>query len=138
MFKITPVNSPEEQEALARALGCEYRPMYFAYVMNDCETGELMGFSQFEINSDGGYISDICEPEGKDDVEAMFILARQTMNFIDLMGMHKAYARGDGADSRLLHAVGFKTEAEDGRLFCNMEGMFDGHCSGHKAELPTK
>ena len=136
MFKITPVNSPEEQKRLAETVGCEYRPTYFAYVMFDVETEELMGFSQFEIDKDGGYISDLREAPGKNDVEAMFILGRQTMNFIDLMGAHTAYARKEGQDERLLHAMGFK-ETDDGRLFANMEGMFEGHCSGHKTELPT-
>ena len=138
MFKITPVNSPKEQKMLAEAVGCEYRPLYFAYVMRDCETGELMGFSQFEIEADGGYIADLREAPGKNDVEAMFILGRQTMNFIDLMGMHKAYANANGNDERLLHAIGFR-KTEDGRLFADMDGMFDGsHCSGHTVQLPEK
>lgn len=135
MFKITPINSPDEQKIVAEAVGCEYRPMYFGYVMRDCETEELMGFSQFEITKDGGYIADLREVPGKNDVEAMFILGRQTMNFIDLMGMHTAYANKDGGDERLLHAIGFR-ELPDGRLFVNMEGMFEGHCSGHTVELP--
>ena len=129
MFKITPVNSPEEQKRLAETVGCEYRPTYFAYVMFDVETEELMGFSQFEIDKDGGYISDLREAPGKNDVEAMFILGRATMNFIDLCGAHVCRAANDAADSRLLHAIGFK-ENEDGILFADMTGMFDGHCDG--------
>ena len=135
MFKIAPINSKEEQKRIAEVLGCTYKPDYFAYTMNDVESGELMGFSQFEISEDGGYIADLREPEGRGDVEAMFILGRQTMNFIDLMGMSKIYAGKDGNDERLLHAIGFR-ETDDGRLFANTEGMFEGHCTGHKIELP--
>lgn len=135
MFKIAPVNSPEEQRIIAEEVGCEYRPTYFAYAMRDVESGELMGFSQFEIDSEGGYIADLREAKGRHDVEAMFILGRQTMNFIDLMGKHTAYANKDGNDGALLHAMGFR-ETEDGRLFANMEGMFEGHCKGHEVKLP--
>ena len=88
-----------------------------------------MGFSQFEISGDFGFISDLKEPAGKSDFEAMFILARATMNFIDLCGVHTAQANSLTADESLLLAVGFK-KYENGEFVCDLTGMFDGHCSG--------
>ena len=130
MFKITPINDKSIQKAYAKACGAEYIEDFFAYSMIDCESGELMGFSQFEINERGGFISDLRIKTGLTDDEAMFILGRATMNFIDLCGKHICYAKKDAGDEKLLHAIGFKKE-ENNLLFCDMSGMFDGKCDGH-------
>ena len=130
MFKISPINDKNFQEKCAKACNTEYIPDFFAYSMIDSETGEFMGFSQFEINENGGLIADLREPADRNDYEAMFILGRATMNFIDLCGSHTCYAKINAGEEKLLHAIGFKTQKE-GLLFCDMSGMFDGHCSGH-------
>lgn len=132
MFKITPVQSKEEQAALCERCHAEYREAAFCYVMFDIATTEIMGMSQFEIG-EAGYIFDLREVPGGDDFEAMFILGRQTMNFIDICGAHTCYADKTAGEERLLKAIGFKESAE--KLFCDMTGMFDGHCSGHKVEI---
>ena len=129
MFRISPIQSVEEQIKCAKECNTEYKEGAFAYTMNDSETGAIMGFSQFEITSDGGYLHDLRPAVGYDDYEAMFILGRATMNFIDLCGAHVCRAANDAADSGLLHAIGFK-EAENKVLFADMTGMFDGHCDG--------
>ena len=132
MFKITPIQEKTRQKEICELCGAAFRPDAFAYQMFDIETGEIMGMSQFEIG-ESGYIYDIKEAPGRDDFEAMFILARQTMNFIDLCGAHTCYADENTATERLLRAIGFK--AKDSGYFCDMTGMFDGHCDGHNVEL---
>ena len=132
MFKITPIQEKTRQKEICNLCGAEFKPDTFGYQMYDLESGEIMGMSQFEIG-EAGYIYDIKEAIGHDDFEAMFILARQTMNFIDLCGAHICYADKNAANERLLKAIGFKEN--DGKLFCDMTGMFDGHCDGHKVEL---
>ena len=132
MFKITPVQSKDEQIALCQTCGAVYREGAFAYIMFDIDSGDVMGMSQFEIG-DAGYIFDLLEAPLRDDFEAMFILGRQTMNFIDSCGAHTCYASTDAGSERLLKAIGFKPSGD--RLFCDMTGMFDGHCSGHAVEL---
>ena len=134
MFKIVPIQNPEEQIKIAVLCGGTYRKGFFGYVMLEVETGEVMGFSQFEITGDTGYISDIKERIGNDDFEAMFILARQTMNFIDICGAHKCEIANDAAPERLIKAIGFK-KLPDGKYFSDMTGMFDGHCDGHTVKL---
>ncbi len=132
MFKISPIQSPEAQIDCARKCNAEYKEGAFAYSMNDAESGELMGFSQFEINEKGGVLLDL-RPVNKysEDYEAIFILGRATMNFIDLCGAHTLTAKCDAADNTLLCAIGLKLQ-EDGTFFCDMTGFFDGsHCSGH-------
>ena len=69
--------------------------------------------------------------EYAEDYEAIFILGRATMNFIDLCGVHTLKATDNAADSTLLKAIGLRP-IEDGSYFCDMTGFFDGsHCSGH-------
>ena len=128
MFKISPINDPILQKEYANACGTDVRPGFFAYSMTDVETGALMGFSQFEISSGEGYLSDLLPYGKEDDFEAMFILARQTMNFIDICGASKLYASATAADERLLRAAGFK-KTENGDFFCDMTGMFTGKCN---------
>lgn len=131
MFKITPIQEKTQQKELCEIFNIDFRPEAFAYIMFDIDSGEPMGMSQFEIGEDG-YIYDIKEATTRNDFEAMFILARQTMNFIDLCGSHTCRAAKKSANERLLLAVGFKEV--DGEYFCNMAGMFDGNCGGHKAD----
>lgn len=131
MFKITPIQSVDEQIAVAKRCNTEYSDGAFAYAMIDQESGELMGFSQFEITDKGGHLIDLRSIGKDDDYEAMFILGRATMNFIDLCGTHTLYADVSAGDNTLLRAIGLRP-TEDGALFCDMTGFFDGsHCSGH-------
>ena len=131
MFKISPIQSPEEQKAVAKACGSEYKNGAFGYAMRDSNTGELMGFSQFEITAEGGRLLDLRPAKNLDDYEAMFILGRATMNFIDLCGSHTLSATSEAGDDTLLRAIGLRT-TDNNEYFCDMTGFFDGsHCSGH-------
>lgn len=131
MFKISPIQNVEEQIKCAEKCNAQYKEGCFAYAMNDSDTGELMGFSQFEITTDGGYLLDLRPASGYDDYEAMFILGRATMNFIDLCGAHTLTASHDAGNTTLLRAIGLRP-TENGSYFCDMTGFFDGsHCSGH-------
>lgn len=131
MFKISPIQSQELQEECANKCGTSYKEGAFAYTMNDSKSGELMGFSQFEITKDGGRLLDLRPAPNTDDYEAMFILGRATMNFIDMCGTHTLYANADAADPMLLRAIGLKLQ-DNGEYYCDMIGFFDGsHCSGH-------
>ena len=133
VFKIAAIQDKALQKQYAESCGAEFCPDLFAYSMINQETGELMGFSQFDIGKDIGYIRSLSSRIGYSDFEAMFILGRATMNFIDLCGVHKAYFVGEVKDAALLRAVGFK-ETEDGRWFIDLEGFFTDHCHNHKEE----
>ena len=126
MFKITPIQEKSMQKSICEACGAVYREDAFAYLMLDVESGNTMAVSQFEISGSDGKIFDIKPAKGIDDDEAMFILTRQTMNFIDMCGAHICYADIDSASARLLHAAGFRET--DGMWRADMNGMFDGKC----------
>ena len=133
MFKITPTQDKTRQKEICELCGAEFHPDAFAYQMVDAEDGHLMGMAQFDIGKEG-YIYNIKEAKGLSDFEAMFILGRQTMNFIDSCGAHLCYAAADAGDEKLLHAIGFRKN-ENGEYFKDMTGMFDGHCDGHEVKL---
>ena len=128
MFKISPIQDKETQREYAKLTGSEFKPNLFAYSMINQESGELMGFSQFDISRDFGYIHTLRPRKNYDDFEAMFILGRATMNFIDMCGIHICKASENAADKRLLKSIGFKP-IENGEYFADMTGMFDGDCS---------
>ena len=137
MFKISPIQDKETQKKFADQCGAEYHENLFAYSMIDQDTGDLMGFAEFDISSECGYIKTLRPRLGYSDFEAMFILGRATMNFIDLCGNHLCRADKDAGEERLLRAIGFKL-AEDGDYFADMTNMFSGHCDGHTVELDKK
>ncbi len=134
MFKISGIQDKETHKKYADACGAEYCEGLFAYSMTDQETGELMGISQFEITEDTGYIKTLMPRTGYSDFEAMFILGRTTMNFIDLCGNHLCRADENAGEERLMRAIGFK-RTDTGDYFADMKGMFDGHCDGHTVDL---
>ena len=130
MFKISPIQDKELQKEYAAICGADFCPGFFAYSMIDQESNEIMGISQFEINEHGGYIKDLKPRIGYSDFEAMFILGRATMNFIDLCGAHSCFADISAGDAILMKAIGFKIN-ETNQYFADMTNMFNGHCDGH-------
>ena len=128
MFKITAVQTKEEQADICRAVGTSLREGCFCYKMFDMESGELMGMSQFDV-TELGRIYDPREARGREDFEAMFILGRQTMNLLESFGVEVCSINADAGDERLIRAIGFKES--DGELLCAVRGMFDGNCKNH-------
>ncbi|MBE6644715.1 MAG: hypothetical protein E7612_04960 [Ruminococcaceae bacterium] len=137
MFKIAAIQDKEVQKKYAEECGAEFCPDLFAYSMINQETGELMGIAQFDISGESGYIKTLKTKIGYSDFEAMFILGRATMNFIDLCGNHSCYAAKNAGEERLLRAIGFK-QNESGEYFADMTHMFDGHCDGKAVDLEKK
>ena len=130
MFKITPIQDVSLAKSYLEACGASEKALCFLYAMTDCDTAEIMGVAQFELTGEYGYIYDLKEPETLNDFEAMFILGRQTMNFINSCGLDICRASLDAGKPELMSAIGFKKY--DGFYECNTAGMFDGsHCSGH-------
>lgn len=126
MLEIKPIQTKEEQEAACARCKIPYDAdcmAYAAYV-----GGEFVGMSQFNIDRDMGYVKNLVLCEGVDDFEAIFIMGRATLNFIDLCGVHRATCAPDAAEPRIITAVGFQRQA-DGTLLADMTHMFGG-CEG--------
>ncbi len=128
MLKITPIQTKEEQETLCSVCSVSFDADCLAYRAYD--DGRFLAISQFRPRDGYGLLKTLAPAPGVEDFEAMFILGRATMNFIDLLGLHTCVAERDAGELRLLKAIGFK-EDESGRLVADMTDMFSGHCGGH-------
>ena len=126
VFKILPIQNPVEQKACAEAVGTQVKIGYFGYAMRDYESDELMGFSQFELLGEEGRLSDLLPANGHEDFEAMFILGRQTLNFMEKCGAKTVNADKGSAEDSLLRAIGFIDLGDKYEI--KVEGMFNGHC----------
>ena len=130
MLTIKPIQSKSDQEFFCSKCNIPYDEDLMAY--GPYGDGEYVGICQFAIKGDRGFIKNIAPVVGTDDFEAMFIMGRGTMNFIDLCDVHLAECARDAGDARLLTAIGFKDVGAE-HLFVDMEGMFTGGaCTSHK------
>ena len=128
MLKVLPIQSKLSQEEICLRCGVKYDPDLLAYsaTVND----ELVGVCQFKLTDKGGMVYDLAPVQGKFDFEALFVLGRGTLNFIDLCGVHYAFFLGNIPDEqteRLIKAVGFKKTDSDS-YEVNLEGFFTDHC----------
>ena len=128
MLKVLPIQSKITQEEICLRCGVEYDPDLLAY--SATVDDDLAGVCQFKLTDKGGMVYDLAPVKDSFDFEAMFVLGRGTLNFIDLCGVHYAIYRGEVKDEqteRLVKAVGFKL-TERGTYEVNLEGFFTDHC----------
>lgn len=88
MLIIKPIQNKDEQEAICKACEVAYKPEFLAYSAKEDDT--LLGVAQFKLNGEYGEIYDLKNAKGVDDVEALIIMGRAALNFIDLCGVKKA------------------------------------------------
>ncbi len=131
MLKVLPIQSKETQQALCGRCGVDYRPDALAYAASVDDN--FVGICQFKLTAEGGVLYDIAtaadhqEDSECSDFEALFVMGRGTLNFIDLCGVPFATYGGTSPDDRLLRAIGFQ-KSEDGIYSVNLEGFFTDHC----------
>lgn len=126
MLEIKPIQDKNEQKTLCELCGAAYRPSALAYSAYD--NGAPIGICQFRIANDTGYLYNLCNTADTDDLEALIIMGRAALNFIDLCGAHEAYFEGD--KTRAAIAVGFREKG--GKLYADLTGMFDSPCKKHQ------
>ncbi len=132
MLKVLPIQTKAEQERICKACNATFKPDLLAY--SATVDDELRGVSQFKLTSEGGLVFDIAQTPDAYDFEAMFVLGRATLNFIDLCGVHFATYVGEIEDEekeRLIKAIGFK-KADDGSFSVDLTGFFTDHCHDKK------
>ena len=132
MLKVLPIQTKAEQEAICKKCGVEFNPDLLAY--SATVDGELRGVSQFKLTAEGGLVYDVAPAIDTYDFEALFVLGRGTLNFIDLCGVHYAFYTGkikDEQHERLLKAIGFK-KTDSGSLEVDLNGFFTDHCHDKK------
>lgn len=114
MLTVLPIQSKTDQESICIRCDVPYRAECMAYEARVDD--QLVGICQFHLSGGAGHITDFAEylPEGaKSDTEALFIMARGCLNFIDLCGIHRAFFEATFENSDLIHAIGFRKNSED-------------------------
>lgn len=132
MLKVLPIQSKDTQKDICLRCNVEYNPELLAYSATVDDV--LVGVSQFKLTDKGGLVYDIAPVADLFDFEALFVLGRGTLNFIDLCGVHNALYLGtipDEQTERLIKAIGF-TKNEDGSYTVDLEGFFTDHCHDKK------
>ncbi len=128
MLIIRPVQSKEKQAELCELCGIEFRSNDFAYAAY--VSGNVVGMSQFSVCDEFGTVNDLVPAPGTNDLEALFIMGRQTMNWIDLLGVHTCQIRSEATSDVLIGALGFRKD-ESGIFTADTTHMFEGNCGGH-------
>ena len=131
MLEIKPIQEKDLQARYCARCAVPYDPDCMAYAAT--LDGEFIGVAQFTIEKDGGYVKNITLIPGLEDFEAVFLMGRAMLNFIDLCGVHTATCARDAACETHIKAIGFR-EDENGILTANMTNMFGGCGGGHEAE----
>ena len=135
MLKVLPVQTKSEQEALCLRCGVPYSVDLMAYGASI--DGRDAGICQFTMNASGGYIRHLSLVEDaelslQDQTEALFVLGRATLNFIDLCGVHNAYFEDTRfLDETMIRAIGFRRQ-DDGRWFMDLTDFFKSPCQHDK------
>ncbi|MBE6573271.1 MAG: hypothetical protein E7652_02635 [Ruminococcaceae bacterium] len=124
MLEVYPIQDKKEQERMCGLCGIEYKVDRMAY--SGYVKGELVGVLQFGIHGDAGYIYDLENVKGTENTDALFVMGRAALNFIDLCNVKKAYFKGytEGRED-LVKFIGF-SETENGDWFMDLTGFFEG------------
>ena len=130
MLEIKPIQTKEEQKEICELCGVEFDSDCLAYGAKEIEHGEkLLGVSQFRIFGDCGVIYDLANAAGVDDLEALIITGKATLNFIDLCGVKDVIMKTE--NTNLPEILGFEKDAD--RVYkINLEGYFDSPCQKNK------
>ncbi len=136
MLEIKPIEDKKEQEKLCAACGIAFQPELFAYKAYD--NGVFLAAAQFDIEGKSAVIYDMRQVIGSEfDFEAMFILGRAVLNFLDLCGVETAYFdTKEAQDERLAKMIGFKIT--ENRYAITLTGLFTTPCSHKSKEEESK
>ena len=126
MLEIKPIQIKEEQEEICGLCGVDFNIDCLAYAAR--ENNILIGISQFRILGDYAVIYDLANACGVDDVDALIIMGRATLNFIDLCEVKEAIIKAENRD--LPNLLGFKQD-NHGVWRVNLDGYFDSPCCKH-------
>ncbi len=129
MLIIKPIQDKSYQEEVCRLCGFKYDPLAFAY--SEKEDEKLIASCQFDILGEAASILDFgMVKKTTEDIEALIILGRAVLNFMELSGAQTCSFDADTEHTdKYAKMLGF-TE-ENGKYIITLKGLFDGKCS-HK------
>jgi hypothetical protein len=127
MLIIKPIQDKDIQKDVCRACGFNFDPTLFAY--SEKEDEKLIAGCQFDILGSEAIITDFGMSIGaEEDIEALIILGRAVLNFLDLSGVKTCrFETGATTNEKYAKMIGFKKE--DGKMVITLEGLFDSKCA---------
>lgn len=145
MLEIKPIQTKEQQKEVCGMCGVEFIPECLAYDAR--ENGVLCGVSQFRIFGEYAVIYDLANAAGVDDKEALIIMGKATLNFIDSCGIKDVILKAKNMQNKNPHIsenienienvenvfeiLEFKKDS-NGVYKLNLEGYFDSPCQRRK------
>lgn len=126
MITVTPIQEKSRQKELCARCGISFQVNLLAYEAKN-DKGEFAGICQFGLAPDGGHIYDLATPDKNDPDDALFVMGRAALNFVDLCGVKTAFFDGENADDALLRRIGFSAD-KNGRYAVSLEGFFNHPC----------
>ena len=133
MLEVLPIQSKIEQEAICARCSLPYNPDWMAY--HALTDGILTGACQFSMSAEGGFIHSIglvtktaAELSEQARREALFVMGRASLNFIDLCGVHTAFFKDESfTDEGMIRWIGFKKN-DDGIWEMDLTDFFSEPC----------
>ena len=129
MLRARAIRDINEQKNCCEVCGMTHNPdmLYFAIFENETD---CLGTLEFRFTKEGARITDVKPKLETYDEEAMFILGKATLNFIDLVG--PKYVEYTAEDTKLSQLLEFYPK--NGVLQVNLEGYFTEPCKRHHKE----
>lgn len=129
MLIVKPILDKKLQEELGNLCGATFDPECLAF--SAYEEDEFIGFCQFSVSGGIATLVDVRAKAGINDFEAMFIMSRGALNYIDLCGFHIARCTKSAGDLTLIRAIGFK-EIDENLFEMDLTAEFTGKCTNCK------
>lgn len=132
MFQVTPVRSRELQAEMAAAVGCPFFENTFAFcaveLSDDAEKVlGLIALCQFTYTPEEAVIRSVGIMPGSESDEAVTVLIRGVMSFLDHAEIPFVYIDENAAAPDMLKAWSFR-KTEDGRLGIDLKKFYRAPC----------
>lgn len=132
MFKVQPVRSPEYQKELAEALGGIHTENTVAFLAaeteDDCETVKYpIAMCEFSFAPEKAVIRSLAIAEGCEDDEAVTILVRAVMSWVNRADIPVIEFDDGAAEDELIRKLSFSRN-EDGRYAIDLVKFYRSPC----------
>ena len=134
MLIIRRITDKSFQEELCVLCGAEYDPHSFAYLAAEGRAEKegvvidsYIGILQFTMDSGGGYINTLKTVEGVSDDEALIIMTRAAMQYMNSIELPYVYIDEDAAPAYLINRMSFRQD-DHGEYCIDLDKFYAAPC----------
>lgn len=106
MLIVKPILDKKIQKELGDICNAEYNADYLAF--SAYEEDRFIGYCQFSVSGNVATLIDIRSIPDLNDFEAMFIMSRGALNYMELCGFKTARCTASAGDLVLIRSIGFR------------------------------